>query len=63
LIRDKQDEADSELDDMQDDDLKSKSDNLKVAEEEADKNAERKAKLGVKEVAKPKRKRKEITKN
>jgi len=51
------------LDDMQDDDLKSKSDNLKVAEEEADKNAERKAKLGVKEVAKPKRKRKEITKN
>ncbi|PIQ35246.1 MAG: 30S ribosomal protein S2 [Bacteroidetes bacterium CG18_big_fil_WC_8_21_14_2_50_41_14] len=63
LIRDKQDEADNELDDMQDDDLKSKSDNLKVAEEEADKNAERKAKLGVKEVAKPKRKRKEITKN
>jgi small subunit ribosomal protein S2 len=63
LIRDKQDEADNELDDMQDDDLKSKSDNLKVAEEEADKNAERKAKLGVKEVAKPKRKRKEITNN
>lgn len=63
LIRDKQDEADSELDDMQDDDLKSKSANLKVAEEEADKNAERKAKLGTKEVAKPKRKRKEITKN
>ena len=63
LIRDKQDEADNELDDMQDDDLKSKSDNLKVAEEEADKNPERKAKLGVKEVAKPKRKRKEITKN
>lgn len=63
LIRDKQDDSDSELDDMQDDDLKSKSSNLKVAEEQADKDAEKKAKAGVKEDAKPKRKRKVISKN
>ncbi len=62
LNKDKQDELDAEADDLEMDDVKTKSTNLVVAEEEEDENAEKTSKPGVKEDAKPKRKRKVIAK-
>lgn len=62
LNKDKQDELDVDGEDMEMDDVKVKSTNLMVAEEEDDENAEKTSKPGVKEDAKPKRKRKVIAK-
>ncbi len=62
LNKDKQDEIDAENERAEMDDLKTKSANLAVAEEEEDENAEKSAKAPLKEDAKPKRKRKVVAK-
>ena len=62
MNKDKQDELDAEMEQAAQDDLKSKSTNLAVAEEEADENAEKSDKTATKDDAKPKRKRKVVAK-
>ena len=62
MNKDKQDELDAENEKAEMDDLKTKSANLAVAEEEEDENAEKSSKTAPKDDAKPKRKRKVIAK-
>ncbi len=62
LNKDKQDEIDAENEKAEMDDLKTKSANLAVAEEEEDEKAEKSSKTPAKEDGKPKRKRKVVAK-
>jgi small subunit ribosomal protein S2 len=62
LNKDKQDELDAENEKAEMDDLKHKSANLAVAEEEEDEKAEKSSKPTAKDDAKPKRKRKVVAK-